>query len=115
MEVGVGGEGGVRSAGLQVSGRAGQVVDGVGSAHLSSEPGVDLTVVVAGGAVRPVLVGVNQPGHGVDALVAPGAGPGALGAGPVLGLPGEGLAGPGGVPVGPPLDPPGGHVSPGLA
>ena len=79
----------MRPAGLDVRGRTGEIVDGVWPAPLPCEPGVDLTVVIAGGAVRPVLVGVNQPGHRVDALVAPGARPGALGARPVLGLAGQ--------------------------
>ena len=79
----------MRPAGLDISGRTGQIVDGVWPADLPSEPGVDLTVVIAGGAVRPVLVGINQPGHRVDALVASPAGSGALGARPVLRLPGE--------------------------
>ena len=79
----------MRPAGLDISGRTGEIVDGVWPADLPSEPGVDLAVVIAGGAVRPVLVGVNQPGHRVDALVAPAARPGALGARPVLGLAGQ--------------------------
>ena len=102
-------------AGLDVSGRTGEIVDGVRpAAPLPCEPRVDLPVVIAGGAVRPVLVGVNQPGDGVDALVAAGARPGALGAGPVLGRPGQGLAGPGRVPVGASLDSPGSHVGSGF-
>ena len=79
----------MRPAGLDISGRPGQIVDGVWPADLACEPRVDLTVVIAGGAVCPVLVSINQPGHRVDTLVAPAAGPGTLTARPVLGLPGQ--------------------------
>ena len=38
----------MRPAGLDISGRPGQIVDGVRPADLSCEPRVDLTVVIAG-------------------------------------------------------------------
>ena len=63
----------MRPTGLNISGRTREIVDRVRSASLPCEPRVDLTVVIAGRAVRPVLIGINQPGHRVDALVAPGA------------------------------------------
>ena len=77
VEVRVGGEGGLGPAGLHICGRVeAEVVDGVGSALVTREPRVDLPVVVGGGAVGAVLVGVYEPGHGVDALlVRPRAGP----------------------------------------
>ena len=77
VEVGVGGEGGLGPAGLHVRGRVeAEVVDGVGPALVPGEARVDLAVVVGGGAVGAVLVGVYEPGHGVDALlVGPRAGP----------------------------------------
>ena len=93
MKVGVGGQGRLRPAGLDVSGRVeGEVVDGVRPA-LRLVGGVDLTIVIAGGAVRSVLVSVNQSCHGVDALMRPGGGPRTLvsTAGPLPVLAGQAL------------------------
>ena len=81
MKVGVGSESRLRSTGLKIRWRTREVIDGIGSALIPRETGVylpvggkmvgDMTVVVAGGAVGSVLVGIDESGDGVDALVGP--------------------------------------------
>ena len=82
VKVGVGSESRLRSTGLKIRWRTREVIDGIGSTLIPSKTGVnlpirgemvsDMTVVVAGGAVGSVLVGVDESGDGVDALVGPG-------------------------------------------
>ena len=82
VKVGVGSESRLRSTGLEIRWRTREVIDGIGSTLIPSKTGVnlpvggemvsDMTVVVAGGAVGSVLVGIDESGDGVDALVGPG-------------------------------------------
>ena len=81
MKVGVGSESRLRSTGLKICWRTREVIDGIGSTLIPRETGVylpiggemvsDMAVVVAGGAVGSVLVGIDESGDGVDALVGP--------------------------------------------